>query len=270
MPGVTPDRSRCRRIRRHLCLDLRAARHVQLRLSGWLPSLCVLCSGHHRRSCLRPPWPDREVVVAPTAHVDRTISYGAYLWHSPSTSTSRSSTGTAGVSLLAVRFSSTFALAAASYYLIERPVMYGAFWRSLKAITPAMAMVGATVCHRCGNSGSCSCTGGGRHHIDRVRARGALPGRAFTRNRCGSCWSETPCGHTRHRAPGARAFLAMACSSSTGRRSGAISTMSGHHRQPCRSARFRTAPTGEPCGPMRSHRPDRMWWAMILGRLGHL
>ena len=75
-----------------------------------------------------------------------TISYGAYLWHFPVyIYFDPTRTGLAGFSLLAVRFGSTFALAAASYYLIERPVMYGAFWRSLKAITPAMAFVAATV-----------------------------------------------------------------------------------------------------------------------------
>jgi len=75
-----------------------------------------------------------------------TVSYGAYLWHFPLflyLGTGR--TGLDGLSLLALRFASTFAFAAASYYLVERPVMFGEFWRRLKAITPATAALVATV-----------------------------------------------------------------------------------------------------------------------------
>ena len=39
----------------------------------------------------------------------------------------------------------TFALAAASYYLVERPVMEGVFWRSVRAAGPALAALAATV-----------------------------------------------------------------------------------------------------------------------------
>ena len=75
-----------------------------------------------------------------------TISYGAYLWHYPVfIYLDAARTGLTGLSLLAVRFACTFALAAASYYLVERPVMYGTFWRSLKAITPSIALMVATV-----------------------------------------------------------------------------------------------------------------------------
>jgi peptidoglycan/LPS O-acetylase OafA/YrhL len=75
-----------------------------------------------------------------------TISYGAYLWHYPVyvfVDAQRAHLG--GLWLLALRFAATFALAAASYYLVERPVMYGTFWRSLKAITPSVALMTATV-----------------------------------------------------------------------------------------------------------------------------
>jgi peptidoglycan/LPS O-acetylase OafA/YrhL len=75
-----------------------------------------------------------------------TISYGAYLWHFPVYvffDTAR--TGLDGLSLLTVRFGSTIALAAASYYLVERPVMYGAFWRTVTAAAPATAALAATV-----------------------------------------------------------------------------------------------------------------------------
>ena len=75
-----------------------------------------------------------------------TISYGAYLWHYPVyVYLDSARTGLSGLSLLAVRFASTLALAAASYYLVERPVMYGTFWRSLKAAVPATVLLGATV-----------------------------------------------------------------------------------------------------------------------------
>jgi peptidoglycan/LPS O-acetylase OafA/YrhL len=75
-----------------------------------------------------------------------TVSYGAYLWHYPIyvyLDTGR--TGLSGLSLLALRFAATFALAGLSYYLVERPVMFGTFWRSLKAAFPAVALVGLTV-----------------------------------------------------------------------------------------------------------------------------
>ncbi len=63
---------------------------------------------------------------------------------SPSSST-RPAPGSVGPALLAIRVLATFALAAASYYLVERPVMEGVFWRSLKAAGPALAAMGATV-----------------------------------------------------------------------------------------------------------------------------
>ncbi len=75
-----------------------------------------------------------------------TVSYGAYLWHYPVfVYLDYDRTGLTGIGLLAVRFAVTFALAAASFYLVERPVMEGRFWRSVKAIAPATALMGATV-----------------------------------------------------------------------------------------------------------------------------
>jgi len=75
-----------------------------------------------------------------------TISYGAYLWHFPvSIFVDPARTHTSGLVLLAIRFAVTVALAAASYRLVERPVMYGTFWRSVRSITPAVALMVATV-----------------------------------------------------------------------------------------------------------------------------
>ncbi len=75
-----------------------------------------------------------------------TISYGAYLWHYPVyVYLDAARTGRTGLPLVAVRLSATLGLAAASYYLVERPVMYGTFWRSLRAAVPATALLVATV-----------------------------------------------------------------------------------------------------------------------------
>jgi peptidoglycan/LPS O-acetylase OafA/YrhL len=75
-----------------------------------------------------------------------TVSYGAYLWHYPvDIELDAARTGLHGVALLAVRVLATFALAAASYYLVERPVMEGVFWRTLTAAGPALAALAATV-----------------------------------------------------------------------------------------------------------------------------
>ncbi len=75
-----------------------------------------------------------------------TVSYGAYLWHFPvAIFLDSQATGLSGVWLLAARTATTFAICAASYYLIERPVIVGSFWRSLRALGPALAATGATV-----------------------------------------------------------------------------------------------------------------------------
>jgi peptidoglycan/LPS O-acetylase OafA/YrhL len=75
-----------------------------------------------------------------------TVSYGAYLWHYPVfVFLDFDRTGLFGLPLLAVRFALTFVLAALSYYLVERPVMMGTFWRTLKAIPPYVAMTAVTV-----------------------------------------------------------------------------------------------------------------------------
>ena len=75
-----------------------------------------------------------------------TVSYGAYLWHFPVfIELDAGRTGLAGLSLLALRFATTFVLAGLSYYLVERPVMEGTLWRSVRGAAPALAAMGATV-----------------------------------------------------------------------------------------------------------------------------
>jgi peptidoglycan/LPS O-acetylase OafA/YrhL len=75
-----------------------------------------------------------------------TVSYGAYLWHYPVyVYLDADQTGLSGLWLLSLRFAATFALAGASYYLVERPVIEGTFWRSVKSVGPAVALMTATV-----------------------------------------------------------------------------------------------------------------------------
>ncbi len=75
-----------------------------------------------------------------------TISYGAYLWHYPVyVFVNTSAIGLAGFWLFAARFAATIALATTSYYLVERPIMTGTFWRSLRAVAPAAGAALITV-----------------------------------------------------------------------------------------------------------------------------
>ncbi len=66
---------------------------------------------------------------APLVWVGR-ISYGLYLWHWPVyVVLSPVRTGLSGAALLVLRFAVTFALASASYYLVEMPIRRGALTR---------------------------------------------------------------------------------------------------------------------------------------------
>jgi peptidoglycan/LPS O-acetylase OafA/YrhL len=71
------------------------------------------------------------------------ISYGLYLWHWPVyVYLSRDRTGLSDASLLLVRLAVTFAVATASFFLVERPVRRGALpARSARRLTPAVAGV---------------------------------------------------------------------------------------------------------------------------------
>ncbi len=75
-----------------------------------------------------------------------TISYGAYLWHFPIyVFLTPTRVGASGLLLLVLRFACTIVVAATSFYLVERPIMHRTFWRSLKAVVPAGAMMVATI-----------------------------------------------------------------------------------------------------------------------------
>ena len=75
-----------------------------------------------------------------------TVSYGAYLWHYPVfIELNGAHTGVTGLPLLAIRTAATVALAAGSYYLIERPVMERTYWRTMRAALPSAALVAVTV-----------------------------------------------------------------------------------------------------------------------------
>jgi peptidoglycan/LPS O-acetylase OafA/YrhL len=75
-----------------------------------------------------------------------TISYGAYLWHYPIyVFVDSERVGFAGLGLLALRFALTIAVATASYVLVERPVMEGTLWRSVRSLGWAAAAIVATV-----------------------------------------------------------------------------------------------------------------------------
>ena len=75
-----------------------------------------------------------------------TISYGAYLWHYPiDIYVDPARVGFGGGALLALRTGLTFAVAAASYVLVERPVMERTFWRSVRGLAGSVAAVATTV-----------------------------------------------------------------------------------------------------------------------------
>ena len=75
-----------------------------------------------------------------------TVSYGAYLWHFPVyLELDAARTGLVGLPLLAVAGRRHLRPGCASYYLVERPVMEGTFWRSLTATARGGRAMGTTV-----------------------------------------------------------------------------------------------------------------------------
>jgi peptidoglycan/LPS O-acetylase OafA/YrhL len=82
----------------------------------------------------------RALAFAPLVWLGR-ISYGVYLWHWPLFQfVNADRTGLTGPALLAVRIGLTFAVAAASYVLVERPIRHGRWPRP--AWRPATVGVG--------------------------------------------------------------------------------------------------------------------------------
>jgi peptidoglycan/LPS O-acetylase OafA/YrhL len=85
--------------------------------------------------------PARVLATAPLVWIG-SVSYGIYLWHFPVfVFLDATRTGTRGPLLFAVRVLATVALATASFYLVERPVIEGRFWRSARAVAPAVVAV---------------------------------------------------------------------------------------------------------------------------------
>jgi peptidoglycan/LPS O-acetylase OafA/YrhL len=71
-----------------------------------------------------------------------TISYGMYLWHYPLyLYLTPNRTGLSGVGLFFIRVMATIGIAALSFWLVERPIMRGTFWRSARALIPSGAGV---------------------------------------------------------------------------------------------------------------------------------
>ncbi len=85
----------------------------------------------------------RALSLAPVRFVGR-ISYGLYLWHWPVFMVADSAEiGLSGYELFTVRVAITFALAVASYYLIEQPVRRGALLKGTKAwVATPVALAG--------------------------------------------------------------------------------------------------------------------------------
>jgi peptidoglycan/LPS O-acetylase OafA/YrhL/lysophospholipase L1-like esterase len=72
------------------------------------------------------------------------ISYGLYLWHWPLyVFLSPDRTGLSGISLLTVRLVATFAVAIASYYLVEKPIRHGAI--PSRVLRPALPVAAASL-----------------------------------------------------------------------------------------------------------------------------
>jgi peptidoglycan/LPS O-acetylase OafA/YrhL len=74
------------------------------------------------------------------------VSYGVYLWHFPiDVFVTPARMGISGLPLMGVQFALTVAMATASYVFVERPILSGTFWRSLRSAVPAGAAIGATL-----------------------------------------------------------------------------------------------------------------------------
>ncbi len=199
-----------------------------------------------------------------------TVSYGAYLWHYPVfIELDAARTGLGGMGLLAVRFAATFVLAALSYYLVERPVMEGTFWRSLKAVGPAVALTGVTVVVVVATTvapATAAVDLQTKQAVTEAPHQALQSAGAFTSDPVrflfvGDSLSVTLAiglrVDTRSHATGSTSS-ARACS-------GATSTTCPPSCPASARRRSRCVPTGRPCGPGRWLSTGRRWWGCSWG-----
>jgi peptidoglycan/LPS O-acetylase OafA/YrhL len=97
--------------------------------------VCVVCA---QRS-----WLATALSVSPLRYLGR-ISYGLYLWHYPLFQwIDGQRTGLGGYALFGARCGATLAVATVSFYLVERPIRQGAFFRQWRAWVGAPVAVAA-------------------------------------------------------------------------------------------------------------------------------
>ena len=108
--------------------------------------VCVVCAPRS--------WLASALSVSPLRYLGR-ISYGLYLWHFPLFQwIDGKRTGLSGYALFGARGGATLAVATVSFYLVERPIRRGAFFRQWRAWVGAPAAVAGGEHH-----------GGARHGI---------------------------------------------------------------------------------------------------------
>jgi peptidoglycan/LPS O-acetylase OafA/YrhL len=97
---------------------------------GGFAGVCVVSAALIAGVELAPTSPVARILsLSPVAWVGA-ISYGLYLWHWPIyIALTPDRTGLTGTPLLLVRIAATFAVATASYYLVERPIRNGSLAR---------------------------------------------------------------------------------------------------------------------------------------------
>jgi peptidoglycan/LPS O-acetylase OafA/YrhL len=97
--------------------------------------VCVVCAPRS--------WLATALSVSPLRYLGR-ISYGLYLWHYPLFQWIDSQrTGLGGYALFGARCGATLAVATVSFYLVERPIRHGAFFRQWRAWVGAPVAVAA-------------------------------------------------------------------------------------------------------------------------------
>ncbi|NHN55724.1 acyltransferase [Calidifontibacter sp. DB0510] len=106
---------------------------------GGFLAFCVVVAVLIASVELAPGGPVGRLVSLPPLVWIGSISYGLYLWHWPVyVFLSPDRTGLPGIVLFALRMAATFGAAAASYYLLERPIREGRMRRSLGSTRSAL------------------------------------------------------------------------------------------------------------------------------------